>query len=188
MKKSYDAILLLGLKLNADGSPKEELTLRVQKAAQCYKQELSPLIIPCGGQTPGTPVTEAAVMQDMLLALGVPQSAIRKEDTSQITVENMRNARKVLDKENPHVLIVTSHYHALRARIICRRSSGMRAHTRSAHIPYKLAPDSIRLEPLRLIDYLLGFQDTGRQRPKWYLKIMYSLGIPDPRANSSDKK
>lgn len=180
MKKCYDAILLLGLKLNADGSPKEELTLRVRKAAQCYQQGLSPLIIPCGGQTPGTPVTEAAVMQDMLLSLGIPLSAIRKEDTSQITVENMRNARRVLGKDHPHVLIVTSHYHALRARIICRKSSGMRASTRSAHIPYKLAPQSIRLEPLRLIDYLLGFQDTNRQRPKWYLKLMYGLGIPNP--------
>ena len=180
MKKSYDAILLLGLKLNADGSPKQELCLRVQKAAQCYHQGLSPLIIPCGGQTPGTPATEADVMEKMLLALSVPQSAIRKEDTSQITVENMRNARQVLDKKNPHVLIVTSHYHALRARIICRRSSGMRAHTCSAHIPYHLAPDSIRLEPLRLIDYLLGFQDSDKKRPKWYLKIMYGLGIPDP--------
>ena len=180
MKKSYDAILLLGLKLNADGSPKQELCLRVQKAAQCYHQGLSPLIIPCGGQTPGTPVTEAAVMQDMLLSLNVPPSAIRKEDTSQITVENMRNAKQVLSREKPHVLIVTSHYHALRARIICRRSSGMRARTCSAHIPYHLAPDSIRLEPLRLIDYLLGFQDSDKKRPKWYLKIMYGLGIPDP--------
>lgn len=180
MKKHYDAILLLGLKLTSDGSPREELMLRIQKAAQCYHKNLAPIIIPCGGQTPGTPVAEAAVMQDILLTLGVPQSAIRKEDKSQITVENMLNARKVLGKENPHVLIVTSHYHALRARIICRRSAGMRAHTCSARIPYKLAPDSIRLEPLRLIDYLLGFQDSDKKRPKWYLKIMYGLGIPDP--------
>jgi len=180
MKKSYDAILLLGLKLNADGSPKEELLLRIGKAAQCYHKGLSPLIIPCGGQTPGTPVTEAHVMQQRLLQLGVPESAIRKEDKSQITVENMLRAREVLQKDNPHVLIVTSHYHALRARVICRRSAHMRASTRSAYIPYKLAPSSIRLEPLRLIDYLLGFQDSNKKRPKWYLKLMYGLGIPDP--------
>ena len=180
MKKTYDAILLLGLKLNADGSPKEELMLRIHKAAQCYHKGLSPLVIPCGGKTPGTPVTEAEVMEKILLQLDVPQSAIRKEDQSQITVENMLRARDVLRKDTPHVLIVTSHYHALRARIICRRSAHMRASTCSAHIPYRLAPSSIRLEPLRLIDYLLGFQDSSKLRPKWYLKLMYGLGIPDP--------
>lgn len=180
MKRTYDAILLLGLKLNADGSPREELMLRIRKAAQCYHKGFSPLIIPCGGQTPGTPVTEAEVMQNILLQLDVPQSAIRKEDQSQITVENMLRAREVLRKDHPRVLIVTSHYHALRARIICAKSAHMRASTRSAYIPYKLAPSSIRLEPLRLIDYLLGFQDSGRQRPRWYLKLMYGLGIPDP--------
>lgn len=180
MKRSYDAILLLGLKLNADGSPREELLLRIRKATQCYHKGLSPLIIPCGGQTPGTPITEAAVMEQHLLQADIPQEAIIKEDTSQITVENMLRAKQVLCRDNPHVLIVTSHYHALRARIICRRSAHMKASTRSAYIPYKLAPASIRLEPLRLIDYLLGFQDSDKKRPKWYLKIMYGLGIPDP--------
>ena len=180
MKKRCDAILLLGLKLNEDGSPKEELSLRIRKAAECYRKGYADLIIPCGGKTPGTPVTEADVMEKALLALGVPQSAIRKEDRSQITVENMLNARKVLAKDRPRVVIVTSHYHALRARIICRRSAGMRTAARSAHIPYRLNPKAICLEPLRLIDYLLGYQGTDKKRPGWYLKIMYGLGIPKP--------
>lgn len=180
MKKRYDAILLLGLKLNADGSPKDELLLRIEKAVQCYQKGKAPLIIPCGGQTPGTPITEADVMEQHLLQQHIPQEAIIKEDKSLITVENMLGARAVLNKADPHVLIVTSHYHALRARIICRRSAHMRASTCSARIPYQLAPASIRLEPLRLIDYLLGFQDSDKKRPQWYLKIMYGLGIPDP--------
>lgn len=184
MKKGYDAILLLGLKLNEDGSAKEELSLRIQKAAACYHKGLAPLIIPCGGRTPGTPVTEAEVMEKALVALGVPPHAIRKEDRSQITVENMLNARKVLGKFNPRVLIVTSHYHALRARIICKRSAGMRTGTRSAYIPYRLNPQAIALEPLRLIDYLLGYQDSQKKRPRWYLTIMYGLGIPRPTEKS----
>ena len=72
MHRRYDAILLLGLKLNEDGSSRHELTLRIERAAQCYHQGLSPVIIPCGGQTPSTPVSEAAVMRDALLALGHP--------------------------------------------------------------------------------------------------------------------
>lgn len=39
MKSKYDAILLLGLKLNADGTPKHELTLRIETAADCWKKK-----------------------------------------------------------------------------------------------------------------------------------------------------
>ena len=115
MKSKYDAILLLGLKLNADGTPKHELTLRIETAADCWKKRLAPLIIPCGGQTPDTPVSEAAVMRDALVALGVPESAIHMEDRSLITVENLLNAREMLGKKHPRVLIVTSDYHLPRA-------------------------------------------------------------------------
>lgn len=76
MRHIYDAILLLGLKLEPDGSPRQELLLRIQKAAECYFKGLAPLIIPCGGQTPGTPVSEAAVMRRELLQLNVPETAI----------------------------------------------------------------------------------------------------------------
>lgn len=181
MKKRYDAILLLGLKLNEDGSAKPELTLRIQKAAQCYHRGLAPLIIPCGGQTPGTPVTEASVMEAALLRLNVPSGAILKEDRSQITVENMLNARAVLNKADPRVLIVTSHYHTLRARLTCRRSAHMRADSCRAHIPSHMCKKALRLEPLHLIDYLLGYQDSGKVRPRWYLTVMYALGIPKPQ-------
>ncbi len=33
MHRRYDAILLLGLKLNEDGSSRHELTLRIERAA-----------------------------------------------------------------------------------------------------------------------------------------------------------
>ena len=118
--KVYDAILLLGLKLLPDGSPTHELTLRVGTAASCFRAGRAPCIICCGGQTPGTPVSEAEVMRGMLIALGVPESSVLCEDRSQITVENFKNARKMLDKPRPRVLIVTSDYHMLRSLLICR--------------------------------------------------------------------
>ena len=181
MKKRYDAILLLGYKLNDDGTPREELTLRIRSAAACYHKGLSPLVIPCGGQRPGTPVAEAAVMKDALIALGVPKEAIQCEDRSQITVENMRNAKALLSMNNPRVIIVTSDYHALRARLICRYTSGMRCSSRSAKIPWRIKKRAALMEPLHLIDYLLGYQASNKPRPKLYLKIMYALGIEKPK-------
>jgi len=173
--QTYDAILLLGLKLHPDGSPTHELELRIEKAAQCYHKGLSELIIPCGGQTPGTPVTEAEVMQQSLLALGVPSSAICKEDASQYTVENIRNARKLLPQKKPRVLVVTSDYHTLRACMICRGTAGMRAKGCKARIPWHEKRVAAILEPLHTIDYMLGYQCTGKKRPKFYLKVMYFL-------------
>ena len=47
------------------GTPREELLLRVQMAARCYREGLAPLVIPCGGQTPGTPVAQpSSVMKN----------------------------------------------------------------------------------------------------------------------------
>lgn len=176
MSFRYDAILLLGFKLHSDGTPQEELVLRIDKAAECFHKGLAPIIIPCGGQTPGTPVSEAEVMRRELMARGVPASAIRCEAQSQITVENFRFARQVLsDKRCPRVIVVTSNYHMPRACLICRISGGMRAAGRSARIPFHLNPNAHVKEPLHLIDYMLGYQSGRFKRPKLYLKFMYWL-------------
>ncbi|MBQ9300556.1 MAG: YdcF family protein [Clostridia bacterium] len=175
MKRRYDAILLLGLKLNADGTPRHELTLRIRAAAECFEEGLAETIIPCGGQTPGTPATEAQVMREALLKLGVPDSAIRMEAQSQLTVENFINARKLLPGKRPHVLIVTSDYHMARAKMICRISAGMRASGRKARIPRGETRAQRLEEPLHLIDYMLGYQSGRFQRPKWYTRLMYGL-------------
>ena len=176
MHRRYDAILLLGLKLNEDGSSRHELTLRIERAAQCYHQGLSPVIIPCGGQTPGTPVSEAAVMRDALLALGVTDTAIRCEAQSRITVENFRNARRMLgDIRRPRVLIVTSDYHMLRSKLICRFSGHMRCAGCAVRIPADEKREAVRLEPLHTIDYVLGYQSGRFKRPKLYSRIMHRL-------------
>ena len=175
MKRRYDAILLLGLKLNPDGSPRKELLLRIQTAARCYREGLALLVIPCGGQTPGTPVSEAAVMRDLLIEQGVPAQAIRLEDRSQLTVENFVNARGLLEAARPRVLIVTSDYHMLRAKMICRFSAHMRPAGRKARIPRATVRTQRLEEPLHLIDYMLGYQSGRFKRPKWYTRLMYGL-------------
>ena len=175
MKRRYDAILLLGLKLNPDGTPRHELTLRVDAAAECWRRGMAERIIACGGRTPDTPVSEAQVMRGMLAARGVPESAVLLEDSSQLTVENFINARRLLNMPRPRVLIVTSDYHMTRARMICRFSAGMRSAGYKARIPRREVRAQRIEEPLHLIDYMLGFQSGRFQRPQWYLRFMYRL-------------
>ena len=187
MKSKYDAILLLGLKLNADGTPKHELTLRIETAAACYQEGLAPLVIPCGGQTEGTPISEAAVMRDALMARGVPEKAIHLEDRSLITVENLLNARDMLGKKHPRVLIVTSDYHMLRAKLICRFSAHMRPGGRKARIPREETVQQRRMEPLHALDYMLGYQTGKYQRPRWYRRLMYEkFGIENKKVTHAN--
>ena len=115
-------------------------------------------------------------MRDALLALGVPDTAIRCEAQSRITVENFCNARRMLgDIRRPRVLIVTSDYHMLRSKLICRFSGHMRCAGCAARIPSDEKREAVRLEPLHTIDYILGYQSGRFKRPKLYSRIMHRL-------------
>ncbi len=171
--KNYDAILLLGLKLNADGSPKEELRLRVEKAVSVYREKKIPCIIPCGGQTPDTPVSEAKVMEQMLLHHGVSPDAILIEEASQVTVENIQNARNLLKEKGirkPRVLVVTSDYHAFRA-VFMARHMGMKAKAETCKtLPGKEKRHKQKMELFYFINYAAGWETGKRKRPTWYDK------------------
>ena len=76
MKRTYDAILLLGLRLNPDGSAQEEMLLRSKKAAELWKAGVAPVIVACGGPTGGSGRTEAEVLKEELVSLAVAESAV----------------------------------------------------------------------------------------------------------------
>lgn len=157
MTRVYDAILLLGLQLNEDDSPRPELLLRVQTAADAWLAGRAPVIVCCGGPTGKCGATEAQVMALLLTAQGVPETAVILEDRSMVTTENIENARAILGHKARRVLLVTSDYHVARARLICRRS-GFRAHGCPAIIPD--SPDkrhARRMELLYTADFLMGW-------------------------------
>ena len=119
--KTPDVILILGCKLAPDNQPKEELVQRVECAVEHWKQTNAPLIMPCGGITPGLTRTEADVMRDLLIERGVPAEIIHLEDRSRTTIENVRNAVKLVG-EGKVAALVTSDYHVPRAVEDCIRA------------------------------------------------------------------
>ena len=169
--KTYDAILVLGLKLNADGTPKQALVDRVALAAKLYLEGRAPYVIPCGGQTENTPVTEAKVMAAGLMERGVPEEKIIPEDASLYTVENISNAKAILQDmgiQKPRVILVTSDYHAFRASYMAR-SMGMKVKS----IPSPTPNDALKkkrrkLEFFYFINYITGWETGKRKRPRWY--------------------
>lgn len=168
MTKPFDAILLLGLELDERDQPKEELILRAKAAAKAYHEGAAPVIVACGGQTPGHAVPEAEVMARLLREEGVPQDALLLEKKSQDTIGNMRFARGELGGgKKLRVLVVTSDYHVRRAVMTARRA-GFRARGCAAAIPHDGAwKEKKGKEFAYTVDLLMGWQDEGKSRPKW---------------------
>lgn len=171
--KQYDAILVLGLKLGPDGTPDKALVDRVELAAKLYREGKAGCIIPCGGQTENTPVSEAWVMGEGLKERGVPEGAIVPEDKSLYTVENIRNAKGILAERGilkPRVMLVTSDYHAFRAAYMAR-SMGMKVKSVSSKTPQDAVKRQRRkMEFFYFLNYAMGWETGKRKRPAWYDK------------------
>lgn len=112
------AILILGAAVWRDG-PSPTLRRRTLHGAALFHAGHGDVVIPCGGLG-RFPPTEAAAMAALLHDAGVPEGAIRLEDRSTNTVENIRYASALLGAERD-VLIVSDAYHLPRARLIAQR-------------------------------------------------------------------
>ena len=87
-----DYYLVLGALVNPNGQPSAAL------AARC-----------------DTPCTEAAAMQDYMVAHGADAERLILENKSSTTIQNIANAKKLLP-EGAAVAVITNDYHLARAR------------------------------------------------------------------------
>lgn len=176
MSRGFDAILLLGVELDAHDQPTLELRLRAKEAARAYHRGLSARIVACGGTLPGHARAEAAVMADLLREAGVPQSAVVREEQSQDTMQNIRNAAALLGgAKGRRVLVVTGDYHLRRAVMTARRA-GFAARGRAARLTHDAAWRRKRAkELLYTLDLLAGWQDEGRSRPAWTYALLEKI-------------
>jgi uncharacterized SAM-binding protein YcdF (DUF218 family) len=63
----------------------------------------------------------AAPMADFLYANGVPREAVRLEESSRNTWENLRNSRPIAAALPGRIGVLTSDYHSGRAERVCRK-------------------------------------------------------------------
>ena len=168
MSRAFDAIVLLGVELDAQDRPTQELHERVKAAARAYAQGAASIIIASGGRLPGHQVAEATVMARLLGEAGVPDAAVVPEDQSQNTMENMRfSAQKLGGARGKRVLVVTSDYHLRRAVLTARRA-GLRAKGCAAALEHDDSWRKKRNQELAYtVDLLMGWQDEGKSRPQW---------------------
>mgnify|MGYP000178270574 CR=1 FL=1 len=135
----YDAMVVLGAQVRADGTLSLQLTWRLDAALEAWQDKQVPIVV-CGAQGDNEPAPEAFVMRDYLVARGVPAEMILTDPDSYNTRQNIANAAELLRPlEAKTVLIVTSDYHLPRAMALAEdaglSATGLGAPTKPEYWP-----------------------------------------------------
>ena len=119
--QAADCVIVLGARVWPDGRLSNSLLYRCQSALSAWREGRVSAMILCGGQGGNEPATEAAAMRGWMLAQGVPEDAIYLDDVSVNTVQNLANAKAVMEARGFRTAAVcTSDYHLRRALWIAR--------------------------------------------------------------------
>ena len=117
-----DAIVVLGARVNADGSPGSDLTSRTYHAVDLWLAGYAPHII-CTGGFKNERLSAAAVCRRFAIELGVPADRIFLADGSSNTIEDAASTAQVMADQAWGKAILVSHpLHLYRARWLFRRA------------------------------------------------------------------
>ena len=141
-----DFIIILGCRLQPDGTPTPLLRGRIDRAldfAQKQKEISGKdvIFVTSGGQGADEAVSESESMKRYLLEKGVPEERIVKEDASTDTFENMKFSKEKILARDPggKVAFSTTNYHVFRSGLMARRvkmkAIGMGAKTKWYYWP-----------------------------------------------------
>jgi hypothetical protein len=113
-------IVVLGQSLNpSNGTPPATLHSRIEAAARQWKLNSEIILILCGGDTARTGRSEALIMRDLLLPLGVENSSIILEDQSLNTLQNAYYSYPILqDLKAQEIILLSSEFHLPRAKYL----------------------------------------------------------------------
>lgn len=115
-----DAIIVLGAQVHRDGRPSAALRGRVQRAAVLYHAGYAPRMVVTGGVgEPG--IAEAAVMEAIAVAHGVPAAAIVLEARATRTLESARIVGALARGAGwRSVIVVSDPFHLWRSALLFR--------------------------------------------------------------------
>lgn len=122
---NYDVIVVLAGGIRDNGTLPQSVKQRVQKASDLYFQGIAPRILMSGRwsvyREKHRPImTEAEAMARYAMHLGVPRSAILKEEQSNSTKSNAQYVYQsfLLPRRWKKLVVVTSDFHLARVRQI----------------------------------------------------------------------
>ncbi len=112
-----DVALVLGSKVELDGTPSTRLRARLDKTVELYRAGHFPKIIVSGG-VGEEGFDEAAVMRDYLMANGVPKEHILVDSGGTNTFASAKNTSQIAHQRNFHsVFVVSQYFHIPRAKL-----------------------------------------------------------------------
>jgi uncharacterized SAM-binding protein YcdF (DUF218 family) len=122
--EDLDFVLILGAGLRGE-EPSKTLQGRLDVGLDFLLDNREIPVIVSGGQGPGEAITEAEAMGTFLIKNGVEKERVLLENRSTDTYENIKFSKEIMERfgvENPTVLIITSDYHILRAKLLAKEN------------------------------------------------------------------
>lgn len=116
-----DAIIVLGAAVRGERIS-GALQRRLDAAIDYYDENPEVIIVVTGGKGPQEDITEALAMERYLIANGIPENKIIKEEKATSTYENFKYSKELLDeyfgqqgKTDYELAYITDDYHIYRA-------------------------------------------------------------------------
>jgi vancomycin permeability regulator SanA len=114
---SADVALVLGNKVNPDGSPSPRLKARLDTALVLFQKGYFPKVIVSGG-TGIEGVPEGTAMKNYLVSKGIPASSILVDDQGVDTQASARNTVVLLKAgQMKSVFVITQYFHVPRTKL-----------------------------------------------------------------------
>lgn len=156
-----DAVLVLGARVYENGTPSATLTERMRVAVNFLNAHPAAIAVLCGGQGDNEPFAEAEAMRRYMTGHGIPEARLILEDTSTNTIQNIANAKTLLDQHfggKYRTAVISSDFHLARGRRLLRHA-GLDSYAIPAETPYFFQRVALHL---REYGSIMGLILTGR--------------------------
>jgi len=121
-KETADVAVILGNKVNTDGTLSERLTKRLECGLDLYQTHRVKTIILSGGFGKEG-FYEGDKMKDFLIKNGVPDSAIIVDNKGDNTLKTVQNALALKEKFHFNsIIVVSQYYHLTRTKMLFRKN------------------------------------------------------------------
>lgn len=133
-------VVVLGCRVYGD-QPSLMLQRRLNAALEYLNIHPEAPVVCSGGQTPGDPYSEAAVMANYLTQNGIGPERIYLEERSASTAQNIGNTAEIIRQNGlpQQIAIATDGFHELRAQLYARKN-GLDGRSLPAATPWGIAP------------------------------------------------
>ncbi|QDP42197.1 YdcF family protein [Radiobacillus deserti] len=112
-----DTAVVLGNKVNEDGTPANRLRARLDRTVELYNQGYFPTIIVSGG-VGKEGFDEAKVMKDYLVDNGIPENVITEDSDGYNTHMTAENTKSIMKEQNLNsAMIITQYFHITRTKL-----------------------------------------------------------------------